>query len=395
MELWPYIIPFVYIILLESLTVRWVAGGPVPGLVSRILATNLAGYALLMFISLTGWFLGWWPDIRNWALRDSFFLLLLMKWPIFGFLFRRWGFQRVFTLHVLSNFVSAIVLSLLFVYSPLMTGLKPLTVDTLKLNDKAEARVKEIRNAVDAYFLVHEYYPRYLWGGDLVSWEVMSMGQCPDPLLAEGYLTAYPVNPLNLQRSFFEPRRVSGWKELWMGYKSDDYLYVRSLWQGITERNPRFGIHGAKMGNVLPDPAIPATKLPDDVRFAVQGRWFPGGFFYRAYDLNNDTYPDAYILGVCGDESRAATMDCYDARTDSLTREVNGQVMPSAGDRLRDGVIYRINRGFEETPPPEGGPFRPRPLTIGENGENLPTGQISAGMPESLPLSTYGGENVE
>ena len=69
MELWPYILPFVYIILLESLTVRWVAGGPVPGLVSRILATNLAGYALLMFISLTGWFERFRRDSAAWIRR--------------------------------------------------------------------------------------------------------------------------------------------------------------------------------------------------------------------------------------------------------------------------------------------------------------------------------------
>jgi len=75
--------------------------------------------------------------------------------------------------------------------------------------------------------------------------------------------------------------------------------------------------------------------------------------------------------------------------------EIDGQVVPSASDRLRDGVIYRIFRGFEETRPPSGVPFTPRPLIYGENGENPPSGQTSAGTAEGLPLSVYSGENVE
>jgi len=371
MFIWPYIVPFAYLVLLESLTVRWVAGGPVPGLVSRIFATNLAGIALLFFISLTGWFFEWWPDIRNWALRDSFFLFLVIKAPIFAFLFRRWGAQRVFTLHILSNFAGVIVMSLLFVYSPWVLGIRPSSVKDL--SERAVSRLKEIRDAIEDYNLTHGYYPEYIWGGDMMSWRAKGTGPSPDPLLREGYLPAYPVNPLNLRRTFFEPRRMPGWRELWFGYKSVDFLHIRNLWQPVVESDPRFGYRGARMGNVLPDPRLPETKLPQDVRFAVQSRWLPGGFFYRSFDLDEDGRPDAYILGVCQDEDAQATVDCYDARLDAVTRLIDGHRVPSAYDGIRDGVIYRLHRGFTEHRPPEGEAI---PLRV------LPESAPSAGLTE-------------
>jgi hypothetical protein len=364
MSIWPYIIPFAYLIFLESLTVRWVAGGPVPGLVSRVFAANLAGVALLLFISMTGWFFEWWPDIRDWALRDSFFLFLIIKAPIFSFLFRRWGFQR--------NFASVTVISLLFVYSPQVLGMHPLSVKDL--DERARSRLLEIRDAVETYRLAHGYYPGYIWGGDMMSWGSSTAGRCPDPLLSEGYLPAYPVNPLNLRRTFFEPRREPGWRELWFGDKSVDFLHVRNLWQPVVESDPRFGYRGAKMGNVLPDPRFPETKLPYETRFAIQGRWLPGGFFYRSYDLDEDGYPDAYILGVCAEESAQATMDCYDARLDSLATLMGDRLVPSAWDGIRDGVIYKLHRGFTERfPSPEPQPIPRIELPIDPlTGEPIP-----------------------
>lgn len=327
-----------------------------PGLVSRIFATNLAGVALLFFISMTGWFFEWWPDIRNWALRDSFFLFLIIKAPIFGFLFRRWGFQRIFTLHVLSNFASVLVMSVLFVYSPQALGIRP--IDVRDLSERARVRLLEVRDAVEAYKLAHGYYPGYIWGGDMVSWGSTKSGRSADPLLSEGYLPAYRVNPLNLRRTFFEPRREAGWRELWFGDKSIDFLHVRNIWRSVVETDPRFGYRGAKMGNVLPDPRFPETKLPNDAQFTLQGRWLPGGFFYRSYDLDEDGYADAYIMGVCGEESRQATIDCYDARLDSLTTVMDGRLVPSAWDGIRDGVIYKLHRGFTERfELPEGEPM--------------------------------------
>ncbi len=353
MDVLPYILPFIWLIFLESLTVRWVAGGPVPGLVSRIFATNLAGIALLFFISLTGWFYGWWPDIRNWALRDSFFLFLIIKAPIFGFLFRRWGIKRIFTLHVLSNFAGVIAMSLLFVYSPLALGVRPATASSL--NDKAVSRLLEIRDALEEYYAMHGFYPAYIWGGDMKGWGTIPS---PDPLLLEGYLHAYPVNPLNLRRTYFEPRRVPGWRELWFGYKDIEFQEVRNLWWRVIHADPRFGFLGTKMANILPDPNIPGTNLMIDVRFAIQNRWLPGGFFYRSYDLDENGRPDAYILGVCGDENAQATIDCYDAVRDRLTTQIGGTQVPAAHDGYRDGVIYRWRSGFSverrsrpDTPP--------------------------------------------
>jgi len=369
MNVWSYIVPFAWLVLVESLTVRWVAGGKVPGLVSRVFAANLAGVAILMFVSMTGWFFEWWPDLRNWALRDTFFLFLIIKAPIFGFLFRRWGLQRIFTLHVLSNFASALILSLLYVYAPWVMAVRPVNVDDL--NRKAISRVREIQDAVESYKVVHGYYPNYLWGGDLNSW---GTERSPDPLLNEGYLAAYPVNPLNLRRAFFEPRRVSGWKELWFGYKSPDFLELRIIWQPITESDARFGYLGAKMGNVLPDPLMPETQLPEEVRMMRYEMWLPGGFFYRSYDLDENGQADAYILGVCGDEMGEATVDCYDARLDTLTRNINGTIVPSAYDRRRDGVIYLHKRGFPDySSTREGQPVPTIDFPIDpETGEPLP-----------------------
>ncbi len=384
MEILPYIVPFVWIVVLESATVRWIAGGQVPSLLSRVFATNLAGAALLMFIAMTGWLLGWWPDIRNWALRDSFFLFLIIKAPIFGFLFRRWGIQRIFTLHVLSNFASIIVVSLLFVYAPWMLAVRPL--DREFFNELAVHRVKQIEAAVESYRVAHGYYPNYVWGGDLMSW---GSTRTPDPLLSEGYLQIYPVNPLNLRRSFFVPRREPGWRELWFGFKSDEFLKVRSLWEPIVLADPRFGYRGAKMGNVLPDPRMPETKLPDDTRFTRGGEWLPGGFFYRSYDLDENGFADAYILGVCGDEASLATVDCYDAVNDTLTREIDGMIIPFTNDLRRDGVIYLRRRGFPRQTRPaidEDVPPIRVPVVPGENSsipQFFPTeDSLSAGMDE-------------
>jgi len=386
MGIWSYIVPFAYLVLLESLTVRWVAGNTVPGLVSRVFATNVAGLALLLFIAMTGWFFGWWPDIRNWALRDTFFLFLLIKAPIFAFLFRRWGTQRIFTLHVLSNFVSAITLSLLFIYFPIAMAVRPVTVD--QLNEKAVQRVKQIQYAVEAFKVTHGYYPGYIWGGDMISWKA---GKCPDPLLNQGYLTAYPVNPLNLRRTFFEPRRVPGWKELWFGYKSAEFLEVRSLWEPLVDTDARFGYRGAKMGNVLPDPRYPQTRLPDNVKFTRVGHWLPGGFFYRSYDFDKNGFADAYILGVCGDEAYQTGADIYDARLDTLAgdRTEGG----TTGDRIRDGVKYIHRAGFKPVPSPLVGqrvPWLGRPAAP-EGGE------VSAGEtePDVKPPVDEGEENVE
>ncbi len=347
MDILPYIVPFAWLILIESLTVRWVAGGPVPGLVSRILAINVAGIVLLLFVSMMGWFNGWWPDIRNWALRDSFFLFLILKAPVFIFIFRRWGMQRIFTLHVLSNFVSALVLSMLFVYAPTVLAIRPLSVE--HLNKLAESRVGEIKSAIEEYYTTHGYYPRYIWGGDIKGWDT---GPSPDPLLNEGYLTAYPVNPLHLRKTYFVPRRTAGLKALWFGFKSSDFLHVRNLWEPIVEQDPRFGYRGTKMGNILPDPRYIETisPAPVDFRLEVQGRWLPGGFIYRSFDLDDDGLADAYILGVCGDENAQATIDCYDARVDRLTAIIDNRVVPYARDGRRDGVIYREKRGFISRP---------------------------------------------
>lgn len=399
MEIWGYIVSFLYLIFFECLTIRWIAGRPVPELISRVFASNFCGIALLLLVSLTGWFFGWWPEVRNWALRDSFFLFLIVKFPINAFLFRRWGFQRIFTLHVLSNFVSVILLSLLFVYSPAVLFVQPLTVNHLKAT--ARSRILEIRDAVERYKISHDYYPDYIWGGDMHSW---GTGEPVDPLLKEGYLSAYPVNSLNLRRTFFEPRRVSGFKELWFGHKSVDFLHVRSLWQPVLDNEPRFGYRGAKMGNVLPDPRFPETELHGGVRFTINSRWLPGGFFYRSYDLDEDGRADAYIMGVCGDENAQATVDCYDARLDTLTRVIDGRLVPSAFDRIRDGVFYLIRQGFPEiTSPTMGQPIPRIELPVDpETGEVIPqpwpfAENLSAGdtEPDVQPeADSPGGENV-
>ncbi|HDS30410.1 MAG TPA: hypothetical protein ENN67_05130, partial [Firmicutes bacterium] len=357
MEILPYIAPFAWLVLIESLMIRWISGGPVPGVVSRVVAVNVAGIVMVLFVSLMGWFNGWWPDIRNWALRDSFFVFLVLKAPVFGFLFRRWGMQRIFTLHVLSNFTSAIILSVMFIYAPEAMAIRPLTVDDL--NRTADRRLGEIKEALERYYLVHSYYPRYIWGGDIKSW---GSGPPPDPLLAEGLLDAYPVNALNLRKTYFEPRRVPGLKALWFGDKSIDFLHVRNLWWPIVETDPRFGYRGTKMGNVLPDPRYPETRLlrgdpsdsdtweRSDIRMNVQGRWLPGAFFYRSYDLNEDGKADAYIMGVFGDENKQATIDCYDARVDRLTTMIGSYIHLGAQDGKRDGVIYWEKRGFARRP---------------------------------------------
>lgn len=68
--------------------------------------------------------------------------------------------------------------------------------------DQVKANLHTILVNLERYAIDHRHYPDYVWGGTVESWLCHLEEDCdadradiPDPLLAQGYLDAYPDNP--------------------------------------------------------------------------------------------------------------------------------------------------------------------------------------------------------
>ena len=230
-------------------------------------------------------------------------------------------------------------------------------------NKAKEAEVKSnchtVQVALERYFTDNNEYPPYLMGGDIEGWpnwhekwdgvnnitlpdgRVSSNDIVVDPLIELNYLTMYPSNPFTRDS-----------REMIRATSLD---HSREFGDG----DPRFGIHGNVMGNILDDPfwfcgalQRDPSKFPEietrrtldhgdymNVPEAFQNpttnpyylsggfrdpvnpssgivrTWWPGNFFYRAratetYDWSAGTpvYPhiglkqkaDFYIFGGYG-----------------------------------------------------------------------------------------------
>jgi hypothetical protein len=132
--------------------------------------------------------------------------------------------------------------------------------------------------ALDGYFSKHDGdFPAYLLGGDKEGWEYYNANRpagapyiC-DPLIEGGYLDSYPENP------YFN---IKKW-----GYEEDKKAFSEflAMIRGPDGKSfdPRFGLKGNKMGNVLVEPYYVLTAVGD----VPDGypRMCPGQFYYKSY----------------------------------------------------------------------------------------------------------------
>lgn len=172
-----------------------------------------------------------------------------------------------------------------------------------------KSNLHTIQIAVEKYSMDHSEYPAYLLGGDKEGWDYYNANRLEgaplliDPLIEFGYFTSYPENPFALRTSPKRDRKVL--KEFIGRVRVD----------GNDSFDPRFGLNGDKMGNVLMEPFLFVEQRIE--RLKGYPRMCPGQFYYRAYggiksieELegikidNPDEYePDFYghyILGAFG-----------------------------------------------------------------------------------------------
>lgn len=166
-----------------------------------------------------------------------------------------------------------------------------------------------IQIALEDYARDNGEYPAFLLGGDKEGWDYYNDHRPEgtpyliDPLIESGHLISYPENLFALRTSPKRDRKVlKGFIER-----------VRA--DGNNTFDPRFGLNGDKMGNVLLEPFLFVEQRDEDLK--GYPRMCPGQFYYRAYggiksieDLegieidNPDEYePDFYghyILGAFG-----------------------------------------------------------------------------------------------
>jgi hypothetical protein len=191
------------------------------------------------------------------------------------------------------------------------------------LRAEAKANLRAIQIALERYAIdTVGNYPAYLLGGSapIGTDPIRHFAHASDPLLREGYLTAYPRNP------FAVPRTVQAMQEKYQdpfrpGTKESRFGY-------------RFGYHYTLMGQVLADfryPKLPGQKMTKvnslfcyaDTEYPFWDIWpklskpkpfLPGEFFYKSWgtlyweDVNgkkpNSPYVipavEIYMLGVYG-----------------------------------------------------------------------------------------------
>lgn len=166
-----------------------------------------------------------------------------------------------------------------------------------------------IQSALDKYYLDNGEYPAYLLGGDKEGWDYYNKHISPDepylkdPLIEGGYLESYPVN-------YFVDQPGGGYVK--DGSSVTEFLEKARLASDISF-DPRFGLNGDKIGNVLMEPIIVLEQVIPELK--GYPRMCPGQFYYRAFgviesldeledvnspdDIKYDSYPQ-YVLGTFG-----------------------------------------------------------------------------------------------
>jgi len=349
----PIVLGFAWIILVESIGFRFFYRISWSSIFVRMFLLNLYSLSTLGAFSIVGTLLDYWSFIFNWSVRDFFLALLVVEFPMAVFALPKSPFKKVFSAVVLVNFLSCLVLSFVIAWVPYAIGIPQKGTD--QFYPEAKYNFVEIVNALEKYKEKKGHYPSYIYGGDRLSW-IKSGHGIIDPLLAEDCIRNYPRNPLNLERSFFVPRRSPGWVSLFFGRKSPQYVEMRNTWYFTVREDPRFGFRGVKMANILSDPALESSYRFQDYRLIKVGYesgrqyYLPGAFVYRSFDLTGDGYPDAYFLGLLGGEDETGK-DLYDRNRNSVADIVKiNKIMKlkTVSDGEPDGIM-EFHLGGEES----------------------------------------------
>lgn len=171
----------------------------------------------------------------------------------------------------------------------------------------AELNTHSIQLAIEQYKQDKGYYPEFLIGGDAgFFFELEYLGKLKsaekplDPLIAEGYLEQYPLNPFSviaLSGSQVYPNPIT----LWQDMHKDPYRVLPDA-QGI---NYRFGLLSLSMGNLMADLRYEPAKFGyrawsvEDLPWAERVR-LAGNFFYKSFTPIGAEHPTGYILALYG-----------------------------------------------------------------------------------------------
>jgi|GEM_PF-4849631 len=276
---------------------------PKPRLFVRLALITVLSLLVALVGSLIQFLYGDWLFINSWGTRDLFLVTTAIKLPFAFVALPRMEFPKFFSLVTLGNFIGTVLFTVLIWQMPWVIGLGPGTMR--ELEEDAIGNGHQIRAAIEKFRINHDgEVPAYLYGGDAVSWKGMPYS---DRLLQEGLLEQYPRNPLHLHRAYMPGRQVWTLPGLFLGTKTPEFTKVRDAWLPVVraKSEPRFGLQGVRMGNILADPVISMSALPIDAFNEERSLPLPGGFIYRASDTDQNGKPDSYILAVYGAETTA------------------------------------------------------------------------------------------
>ena len=176
-----------------------------------------------------------------------------------------------------------------------------------------KANLHTIQIAVERYNVEKGNYPPFLLGGDKEGWEYYNSHRpdgapylC-DPLIESEMLVSYPEHALEGHSTRGSKAKKD--RNAYIGFKKQ----IRRLEGG--DFDPRFGLNGDTMGNVLMEPYIFVEQR--DKKLEGYPRMCPGQFYYKAfgevstyegYDLSEIRTPDDYeyqehvyyVLGAFG-----------------------------------------------------------------------------------------------
>ncbi len=144
------------------------------------------------------------------------------------------------------------------------------------IENKTKGNILSIEMLLDKYKAGNGEYPAYLLGGDKEGWDYYNANRpegspylC-DPLIEAGYTDSYPVNPfLNAHGRVYKRDRKAARSFIEKANRVSNIGF-----------DPRFGMNGDKIGNVLADPIIVLDQVIPE--FKGYPRMCPGHFFYAA-----------------------------------------------------------------------------------------------------------------
>ena len=310
-------------------------------LLGRVVVINALAGAIVLLAALTQYLYGDWPFLHSWGTRDIFLFSTAIELPFAWVTLPKLPFPKFFSLVVIANFLATMVGTAILTWIPEAIGMRPYT--TAELQQEAIDNGAQIHDAIEKFRTNHGgEVPIYIYGGDEGSWS--GTGRT-DRLLQEGLLEVYPKNPFHLGRGYLPTRQKWTFLGLFFGTKLPEYRLLRDAWMTLLDsgREPRFGIKGIRMGNLLSDPLVPMSSQPDRYTLAFNGQPMPGAFFYRAYDIDGDGRKESYLFGVLGPEGQPG-IDCYDLKRDALLESRAGHLAP-ASDGQPDDVCWIVGGG--------------------------------------------------